>query len=106
MFGISGKSLEMIISVLESFPQVEKGLIFGSRAMADNKRGSDIDIALEGSRINWDISTKISGKLNESVPIPYQVDVVDFTHLDNPELKKHIEEHGKVFYDKKESVKR
>ena len=100
MFGLPEKSLELIRDVLRSFEAVDKGIIFGSRAMNNNKKGSDVDIALTGNHIGWDITSRISGKLNEVLPLPYYFDVVDYTHLDNPELKEHIDRHGKVFYEK------
>jgi predicted nucleotidyltransferase len=100
MFGISDKSLGMIRSVLEDFPNVEQGIIFGSRAMKNHKTGSDVDIAIQGDEVDWETTSKISGKLNESLPLPYFFDVVDYTHLDNPELKEHIKKYGIVFYQK------
>ena len=100
MFGISDKSLEMIRNVLEDFSNVDKGIIFGSRAMKNHKKGSDVDIAIQGDEVNWETTSKISGKLNEALPLPYYFDVVDYTHLDNPELKEHIKKYGIVFYQK------
>jgi len=102
MFGISDKSLDMIKSVLKDFPDVERGIIFGSRAMKNHKTGSDVDIAIEGDQVDWETTSRISGKLNEVLPLPYYFDVVDYTHLDNPELTQHIQKHGAVFYQKNE----
>lgn len=39
--------------------------------------------------------------LNEELPLPYFFDVIDYTHLEHNGLKKHIEQYGKVIYQKK-----
>ncbi len=41
-------------------------------------------------------------QLNEHLPIPYMVDVVDYTHLDKETLKKHIDVFGKIIYKREE----
>lgn len=35
--------------------------------------------------------------LNQKLPLPYFFDVVIYNHIQNAELKKHIDEEGEVF---------
>lgn len=50
-FGLSTADLGEIIKVLHSFPEVKQAILFGSRAKGTYKRGSDVDIALQGKDI-------------------------------------------------------
>jgi len=78
----------------------EKAVIFGSRAIGNFKRGSDIDIALYGKKLTSDILNNIKIKLNEQLPIPYFIDIVNYAEIQNENLKEHIDREGKVFYSR------
>jgi len=45
-FGISNKSMSIIINILRQKKEIEKASIFGSRSMGNYKNGSDIDLAI------------------------------------------------------------
>lgn len=97
-FGISELALEQIKKTIAEFPEIEQAVIFGSRAMGNYRKGSDIDIAIMGQNIDHHTTTRLSALLNEELPLPWFFDIVDFTHLSHPELARHIREHGKRFY--------
>ncbi len=99
-FGIYEKSFSLILENLVKFPEIEKAMIFGSRAMGNYKQGSDIDIAVFGEEVSFETISKLHGLLNEELPIPYFTDVINFNTIDSNELKKHILEEGIVFYRK------
>lgn len=99
-YGIYDKSYSLILEALSKFPEIEKAVIFGSRAMGNHKKGSDIDIAIFGKDINFETTSRLHGQLNEILPIPYFSDVVNFNTIDNKELKNHILEKGIIFYRK------
>ncbi len=50
-FSLPSKSLQQIVALLATFPEIEKAVVFGSRAMGNYKPGSDVDIALNGHKI-------------------------------------------------------
>ena len=97
-FGLSEKTIKMVNDFFSSIPQVEKVIIFGSRARGNYKPGSDIDFALSG---NFDdkLIRHISGALEE-LSTPYKFDVIDYSNIDNPDLKENIDKTGVVFYTK------
>ncbi len=95
--GISKHSYELIKSELARHPEIEQAIIFGSRAMANYQPGSDIDLALQGDRLTAEIITRISQRLNQELPIPYQIDLLHINILQNQELRQHIQQRGKVF---------
>lgn len=96
--GLSAKTLESITKVLIRFPEVEKALFFGSRAMGNYKKGSDVDIAIQGKKINFDIINRIHSILEEETLLPYFFDVINYNEINNNNLKKHIDQEGIVFY--------
>ncbi|MFP4527728.1 MAG: nucleotidyltransferase family protein [Candidatus Kapaibacterium sp.] len=94
-FGIYEKSYHLIVDCIKRYPEVEKAVIFGSRATGDYEKGSDIDIALFGDKITSDIRAAISAMINEVLPIPYFVDVLDYKSIKNEDLKEEIDRTGK-----------
>lgn len=56
-FGLFDNDLETIVSVLSQYNKVDKAYIFGSRAKGNFKNGSDIDIALKGTELDFRIPT-------------------------------------------------
>ena len=100
-YGLKEKDFENIITTLNKFPEIKSARIFGSRAKGNYKKGSDIDLAIYGELINYNIVRQISIQLNEHLPIPYMVDVVDYTHLKKKELNDHIYTFGKLIYERK-----
>ncbi len=102
-FGIYDKSYLLILETFKEFPKIEKVILFGSRAMGNYKKGSDIDLAILGKTVDFETITRLHGQLNEQLSIPYFVDVVNFNTIDTEELKQHILTKGKVIYDIKVS---
>jgi uncharacterized protein len=94
-FGLTKRDIKHIIEAVSQFPEIDKVIIFGSRAMGNFKRGSDVDIALKGTGITHSIITRLSSLLNEEQPLPYFFDVLHYETLQNEELKKHIDTEGR-----------
>lgn len=99
-FGLLDRDLDNIISTISEYKEVGSAVIFGSRAKGNYKKGSDIDLSLKGLELTPEIIKDISVQLNEYLPIPYFVDVIDYTHLEKEELKKHIDHFGELIYQK------
>lgn len=97
-FGISVRSYELIQETLRNHAEVERAIIFGSRAMGEAKRGSDIDLAIEGAEVTRATAEELSRELNERVPIPYYVDVVAYDRAEEGALKEHIDSEGREFF--------
>lgn len=99
-FGISETSIKLICDTLSTYDTVEKAKVFGSRAIGNAKRGSDIDIVLYGERLNDSIIHEIKIILNEKLTIPYFVDILNFHVIENNKLIEHIKQFGKLLYIK------
>lgn len=100
-FGLQESDLAYIIAVLEKFPEIEKAIIFGSRAKGNYQKGSDIDIAVAGEGVSFTTVASIHACLEEEGPLPYFIDVVDYTHLTHSELQSHIDRVGKTIFERK-----
>jgi predicted nucleotidyltransferase len=104
-FGLLKRDLDFIFQAVLKFPEIEKAIIFGSRAMGNYKKGSDIDLAIVGEKITYQIKTRLSSIINQELPIPYFIDVVDYKSITNKDLVKHIDTEGKVIYKRREKSK-
>ena len=97
-FGISEPSFHHLIETFRKHPQIEEVIIFGSRAKGTHEHGSDIDLAIKGEGCDAKLAWDLSGVINERLPIPYFVDVVDLNSLKHEGLREHIARVGKTFY--------
>jgi predicted nucleotidyltransferase len=97
-FGLLDTDIEIITQMLSKYTNVEHALIFGSRAKGNYKNGSDVDIALKGSELDFDTLAKISYLLNEESAMPYKFDLLDYNSIKEPALKEHIDRVGVEFY--------
>ena len=102
--GLKKKDLDLIIEKIRDNIKIEKAVIFGSRAMGNFKKGSDVDIVLYGSNIENEVRL-INHELNERTVLPYYFDVLNYNEIENFDLKKHINKFGKVIFDKNEPEK-
>lgn len=76
MFGLLDRDLAWIKRALANYPEIEGALVFGSRAMGNYKKGSDVDLAIKGKRVSRGTVNRLSDDLNEEYPLPYFFDVV------------------------------
>jgi predicted nucleotidyltransferase len=98
--GLNEREISNIIKASEGLPEIEEVVIFGSRAKGNFKKASDIDLAIKGKRAT-DITVKrLSGMLNEEMPLPYFFDVVHYESISNSDLIDHIKRVGTVIYRK------
>lgn len=99
-YGLRDDDVKTIVDIISTFNEIESAVLFGSRAKGTYKPGSDIDLAVTGCDVNFDIISKLDYQLNEKIILPYMFDVVDYSHLNHKELKEHIQRVGKVIFSK------
>src|SRR4051812_12523180 len=97
--GLSERTVKKIRSVLASFPQIEKAVLYGSRAKGNYRTGSDIDLTLFGEELDHTLLTRIDNELDDLL-LPYRIDLSLFAHLTHPELIDHISRVGVDLYDR------
>ena len=101
-FGLPERTINELIQYFSNKPEIEKVLIFGSRAKGNYKNGSDIDFAIWTNA--HDKITSILGEL-EDLPTPYRFDIVDFKTLKHQGMIDSITKDGILFYEKSENNK-
>jgi predicted nucleotidyltransferase len=97
--GLSEQTVKKLQSVFAGFPQVEKAVLYGSRANGNFKPGSDIDLTLMGDKIDDRLSSRIYWALDDLL-LPYQIDLSLFSKLRHPELIDHIRRVGVSLYER------
>ena len=85
------------------YPQIEKAILYGSRAAGNYRNGSDIDLTLCGEGLTHSILTKIDFDLDDLL-LPYMIDISDFSKINNPDIVTQIKRVGVNFYERYENV--
>jgi predicted nucleotidyltransferase len=95
--GLTGQTVEKIQAILASFPEVEKAVVYGSRAKGNFKPGSDIDLTLFGDGLTDTVVSRIYWALDDLL-LPYKIDLSLFSGLKHAALIDHIRRVGVVLY--------
>ena len=98
-YGLSDSVIDRITSVFTRFPEVDKAVLYGSRAKGNYKKGSDIDLTLSGRGLTLTILHKIEDQLDDLL-LPYKIDLSIFEQISDPDVIDHIRRVGVVFYEK------
>ena len=97
--GLSDRTVSQIAGVLERFPVVERAILFGSRAKGVQRRGSDIDLALEGIGLTWRVLAKIETELDDLL-LPYKFSLIIYDEKTDSAVAAHIQRVGCTFYER------
>ena len=103
-YGLPQSAVQKICAVLSRYPQVEKAILYGSRAKGNYKNGSDIDLTLRGGAdLSLNVIYKILDVLDDLL-LPYTIDLSIFNDIRDPDVIEHIQRVGVTFYDKSEAI--
>lgn len=95
--GLPENAWHKLQQVFHAHPQVERVVLFGSRAKGNHQRGSDIDLCVMAPTLAphalWALDERIDDLL-----LPWKVDLVLRHTIDTPALLDHIERVGQLFY--------
>ena len=103
MYGLIERDLGYILKAIRNFKEIERVILFGSRAMGNFKKGSDVDLAIVGEEITSKVIYELDDLLNEVYPLPYFFDIIQYEEINNQHLLEHINTVGKVLYQKGEN---
>lgn len=92
--GIKKQVLDEILMAAEK-NNIEKVILFGSRARGDYRKTSDIDLAVSGGRI-----AHFQADIEEEVSTLLSFDIVNMDGSVQEELIDSIKREGKVLYEK------
>ena len=92
--GIKKQVLDEILMAAEK-NNIEKVILFGSRARGDYRKTSDIDLAVSGGRM-----AHFQADIEEEVSTLLSFDIVNMDGSVQEELVDSIKREGKVLYEK------
>jgi type I restriction enzyme S subunit len=95
-FGLSNDDIDKIKVVFAKFPEIERVVIYGSRAKGNYKPSSDIDLTLVGDKLTLSLLQSLENDIDDLL-LPYKFDISIFHQISNPDLIAHIERVGKEF---------
>lgn len=98
-FGLPSTAIEKINAVFARHPEVEKAILYGSRAKGNFKPASDIDLTLHGDALTHRTLLSLLGELDDLL-LPWMIDLSIFATLSHSALQEHIERVGVVFYER------
>lgn len=98
-FGLNDNTTEKIRNVFDSFSEIEKVIIYGSRAKGTHKNGSDIDITLIGNDLNQLVLFQLIDKIDDLM-LPYTFDISILNQVSNLDFREHVKRVGIVLYQK------
>lgn len=81
---------------MNRYLQIEKVILYGSRAKGTFKKNSDIDLTLVAPEMSLSDLLKIENEIDDLL-LPYKVDISLHHQIDNHELMNHISRVGKEF---------
>ena len=102
-YGLKKETVARIHDVFSRYPQVNKAVLYGSRAKGNSKPGSDIDLTLIGDKLDLHLLNKISLDLDDLL-LPYIFDLSILDQINNQDMLEHIQRVGQIFYEKEEKV--
>lgn len=96
-YGLSERSYRELMDILSSSPEIEKAVLYGSRARGDNGPGSDIDLSLHGAQLTRRVLSRLSDRFYYS-HIPYFIDMHVYSDIRNPLFKENVDRDGITIY--------
>lgn len=96
-YGLKPDVVARMNRIFAEQPDVERVILYGSRAMGNYRDASDIDLTLEGKNLGLEQLLKLENELDDLM-LPYKIDLSLFHALDNPDLIDHVRRVGVVFY--------
>ena len=97
-FGLSDTVIKELQDVFRRYANIEKVLIFGSRSKGNYRAGSDIDLAVIGKDIDYNLLLSILCEIDD-VELLYSVDLLDYQKKKGTPIGDHIDRVGQVFYE-------
>ncbi|OYX81919.1 MAG: hypothetical protein B7Y83_16600 [Flavobacteriales bacterium 32-34-25] len=100
--GLNNLDIKKIQSVFNLHQEIEKAILFGSRAKGNYKTASDIDLTLVGTNLTLTIQQEIENELDDLL-LPYKFDISIYHTISSIELLNHIERVGQLFFQKEKA---
>ncbi len=98
LYGLKPNIIEAIKSVFSKYTEIEKVILYGSRAKGNYTNGSDIDLTCFGNELTISLIHKIENDIDDLL-LAYSFDISILENITNDNLLDHIKRVGIVFYE-------
>jgi predicted nucleotidyltransferase len=102
-FGLKENTIHSINAIFENHLNIEKCILYGSRAKGNFRPGSDIDLTLIGEKLTLTELLEIENELDDLL-LPYKIDLSIFHKIENESLLGHIKGIGREFFNSQKTV--
>lgn len=100
--GLSEQTQSKLISLFQTYSNIKKVILYGSRAKGNFRPGSDIDLTVDAPNMNLSEILRVENSIDDLL-LPYKVDLSLLHQIDNEALIEHIKRVGIVFYERYKS---
>ena len=98
-YGLNDQTIAKIITIFAACPEIDKVILYGSRAKGNYRPSSDIDFTIVGDAVAQSQLLKIANELDDLL-LPYKIDLSLMRQIEDKDVIEHIKRVGTVFYDK------
>ena len=98
-FGLSERIRADFRRVFARYPDIERVLIFGSRAKGGARAGSDIDLAVIAPAMTAEQFGLLWNEI-DALPLVFKIDLLHWDRLSNTALKEKIAIEGRALYER------
>lgn len=92
--------LQKLYEFFAKYKEIDRVILYGSRAKGNYKSFSDVDITLVGNELTSSHLNRLSADINNS-SLAYNFDISILHQLKNPELLDHIQRRGVTLYTRR-----
>ena len=97
-------AIQKICAVFARYPQVDKAILYGSRATGAYKNGSDIDLTLcGGGDLTLSVRHRIANDLDDLL-LPYTIDLSILHDISDPDVIEYIQRVGMPLYERQQQL--
>ncbi len=102
--GLPESAIHKICAVFARNPQVEKAILYGSRAKGTYRNGSDIDLTLcGGADLTLSVRHSIANELDDLL-LPYMIDLSILRDISDHDVIEHIQRIGTPLYERQQQL--
>ncbi|AHE65624.1 nucleotidyltransferase domain-containing protein [Legionella oakridgensis] len=96
-YGLPSSVIKSLKNVFKKHPNIEKVILYGSRAKGTYHTGSDIDLCIVGSALTLSELLAIENQIDDLL-LPWKIDLSLKHTIDNTELLAHMSKIGTTIY--------
>lgn len=96
-YGLPPYVVEQLKALFRAWPQIQRVTLYGSRAKGNYRKGSDIDLCIDGQNLGIADLLRLDSEIDDLL-LPWKVDIALRHQIENPDLLAHIDRVGIPIY--------